>query len=410
MVRFYNLKSESHRSNPEAQASSLYVHIPFCIKRCKYCDFNSMVFDSDLADQYIDAVEREIADRILNLKPFCNTDHQTMEGSFKTIYIGGGTPTVLNEDQLNRLLSVINNCINLEALIEYTIEANPGTLNHEKIKVLKDNRINRVSLGVQSFNDSYLKFLGRIHTSNDTFDAFSMLRGYGFTNINIDLIFGIPSQKLEEWGDDVKMAISLGTEHVSTYSLTYEKGTPLWRLLSQGAIKRSTEFDELRMYKLAIALLTKNSFKHYEISNFAKENKECIHNMTYWENQDYMGIGAGAFSFIDGRRESNEANVPAYVKKMLYPGSKTWDKRITFHEKLSPRAHASETLIMGLRLRRGISNDRFYRQTGYHLADLYSDQISRFVRAGLISFRNETLMLTKKGLYVADSVMMGFLD
>ncbi|MGR3178948.1 MAG: radical SAM family heme chaperone HemW [Candidatus Anammoxibacter sp.] len=372
--------------------TALYIHIPFCARKCNYCDFNSIEYENSIVDAYINAIEKEL-------------DLIRDKYVFRTIYIGGGTPTVLNGNQLKELLNLINGCIDHRELIEYTVEANPGTLSKEKIHILKNNLVNRISLGAQSFNDAHLKTLGRIHTSKNTYNTYSLLRENGFSNINIDLIFGIPYQTVKEWQDDLNLAISLNPEHISTYSLTYENGTVFDKLLSRGVYQKINESDELDMYKSAISLLTNNGFTHYEISNFAKEGNDSLHNLVYWKNQEYIGIGPGACSFINGRRVSNEKDVVKYIQNV-----DTHKDNTTFSENLPPREHASETLIMGLRMKSGISNNRFLRQTGYQFADIFNTQMSELRKMGFINSNNGRLSLTEKGLFVADSVMMEFLN
>lgn len=373
------------------EITALYIHIPFCIKKCAYCNFNSIKYQSNIADSYLKALEKEI-------------DSIKGQYVFKSVYIGGGTPTVLNEKQFKYLLNIIDRCIGSGELKEYTIEANPGAINQGKIKILKDSRVNRISLGVQTFDNCLLKTLGRIHANNHTLQTFSMLRETGFNNINLDLIFGIPLQTVKRWENDLQFAISMNPEHISTYSLTYENGTKFKDLLSIGAIEKIRESDELEMYKSAINLLTNSGFEHYEISNFAKKGKKSLHNMVYWKNQGYAGIGAGAFSFINGKRKSNEANVDKYIENV-----NTHKENVTFSEHLTPKEHAAETVIMGLRMRSGISDSRFLRQTGFRFADLFNNQLSWLKETGFINLKDHRLTLTVKGLYVADSVMAEFL-
>lgn len=371
---------------------SIYIHIPFCKRKCNYCSFNSVKYDSALVDAYIDAIGNEI-------------DLISDKYAFKTIYLGGGTPTVLNSNQLRRLLNLINRSIYSSKVVEYTVEANPGTLNNEKISILKENLVNRISLGVQSFNDAHLRTLSRIHTNLQTVQTYALLRENGFNNINIDLIFGIPSQNIKEWKDDLHFAISLDPEHISTYSLTYEDGTVFKELIQRGGLQKIAESNALDMYKLAIGELTRSGFTHYEISNFAKKEKSSLHNIVYWKNQGYVGIGAGACSFVSGRRSSNETDVKQYIQNV----SKNLTNTISY-ECLPPEEHAAETIIMGLRMLAGISNNRFQEQTGYILSDMYSKQISVLKKAGYLSLTDNRLRLTEKGLYVADSVMMEFLN
>ncbi|MGR3318641.1 MAG: radical SAM family heme chaperone HemW [Candidatus Anammoxibacter sp.] len=372
--------------------TALYIHVPFCVRKCNYCNFNSIEHENSIVDAYVNAIKKEL-------------DLIRDKYVFRTIYIGGGTPTVLNENQLRKLLNLIKGCIDYSELIEYTVEANPGTLNEEKIHILKNNHVNRVSLGAQSFNDTHLKTLGRIHTYKNTYHTYSLLRKNGFSNINIDLIFGIPHQKVKEWLDDLNLVISLNPEHISTYSLTYENGTVFEKLIASGDYQKIDESDEIDMYKSAISLLAKNGFNHYEISNFAKKGNDSLHNMVYWKNQEYIGIGPGACSFINGKRTSNEKDVVKYIQNV-----DTHKGNTTFFEHLPPREHAAETVIMGLRMRSGISNNRFFRQTGFQFTDIFGAQISELKNTGHINYNNNRLSLTKKGLFVADSVMMEFLN
>ncbi len=376
----------------DVSPKALYVHIPFCVKRCNYCDFNSTVSASNTIDRYLDAVEREfetLKDRYL----------------FHTVFVGGGTPTVLNEFQLERLLdSAIHYGMVSDNTKEFTVEANPATLTATKARLLKERLVNRISMGVQSFQDKHLKTLGRIHTGDDAKDTFALLRRAGFHNINIDLIFGCPGQTLDDWEKDLEAAIGLNPEHVSTYALTYEDETPLARDMQNKVISKLDESVELEMYKTAITYGTNNGYNHYEISNFAKSGYECLHNYFYWKNLSYAGVGAGAFSFINDVRTSHEKNVLSYINGIRGNNGIT-----AFRERLPDAQRAAETIIMSLRLRQGISNADFYERFGYKIDDQFRDQISNLVRDGFISYENEHLRLTEKGLFVADTVMAEFL-
>lgn len=369
---------------------ALYIHIPFCVKKCRYCDFNSMVSESNIVDNYLMAIDKELS--ALNGKY-----------TFSTVYIGGGTPSVLTENQLERLLCSVARSIPINEIQEYTIEVNPGTVKENKVRLLKESLVNRISLGVQSFQDRQLTFLGRIHVSDDARKAFALLRMNGFDNINIDLIFGCPGQTLEDWENDLKTAVGLYPAHISTYSLTYEEGTPLTSDLVSGVIGRLDESIELEMYKAAISYLTQNGYKHYEISNFAKDGCECSHNYFYWKNMGYVGIGAGAYSYIGGIRTSNEKDVLKYIE-----GLGTDKNTQSFAEYLLPDKCASETVIMSLRLRQGIANSDFYERFGYKLEDQFGEQIKKLMRDKLISYDDEGLRLTEKGLFVADTVLTEF--
>ena len=375
----------------DIKVNALYIHIPFCIKKCVYCDFNSVVSNTKTIDQYLDAINKEL---------------NSLNGRyvFNTIYIGGGTPSVLTEAQLGKLLNNVVSCVQASEIKEFTIEANPGTLTSNKVRLLKEYLVTRVSLGIQSFNDKQLNFLGRIHSGNDAINAFNLLRNVGFDNINIDLIFGCPEQSFGDWESDLRTVIELNPKHLSIYALTYEEGTPLRRNWVNGNVKKLDECVELEMYKTAIGYLTDSGYNHYEISNFAKDGYECIHNYIYWRNEGYTGVGAGAFSFVDGLRTSNIRDVYQYIE-----GINEGRNIKTFSECLQHEHFASETVIMNLRLRQGISDKDFHDRFGYKIYDRFGRLINRLVEDGLISYDNETLKLTDKGLFVADTVMAEFL-
>jgi len=376
--------------NIQERLYSLYIHIPFCIRKCIYCDFNSIIKKSQMVDEYLESIEKEIQ----SIKE---------KYTFKTIFIGGGTPTVLNETQLRKLLNTISKYIDESKLIEYTIEVNPGTLNDEKILILKDYHVNRVSIGIQSFNDKYLKFLGRIHSAPDAKDIFSNLRENGFENLNTDLIYGYPGQTINEWEMDLGEAVKLAPEHVSAYCISYEQGTPLNDMVNSGTYKKLNEEDELKMYEHTKDFLNHERYLHYEISNFARTGKECQHNIVYWENKEYIGIGAGAFSYVNGKRYCNVKDVSEYISSV-----KTRKDLICFSEKLPQKRRASEILIMALRMTSGISKKEFLNRSGFDIVELFGKQLSYLTQAGLLNYDDERIRLTDKGMTVADSVMMEF--
>ena len=369
---------------------SLYIHIPFCISKCIYCDFNSIVMKSQMVDEYLKAIEQEL-------------QSEAGKHSFRTVFIGGGTPTVLNETQLDRLLSMISKHVDVPNLKEYTIEVNPGTLSDEKAIIMKNCHVDRVSIGIQSFNDRYLKLLGRIHSADEAKDVFFNLREKGFENISIDLIYGYPAQIINEWKKDLQECCKLDPEHISSYCLTYEQGTPIVEMTDSGTLKKLSEKEELKMYEFTNDFLCDKGYNHYEISNFAKEGKECLHNTVYWENREYIGIGAGAFSYVNGERFCKIKNVKEYISSVR---SK---KRLKcFSEKLPQKKRASEILIMALRMTSGISREEFIQRSGFDLNELFEKQLNNLTEAGLINFGDERVKLTRKGLSLADSVMMEF--
>ena len=377
--------------NIQHHIPSLYIHIPFCISKCIYCDFNSIVIKSQVVDEYLKAVEKEL-------------QSATGKYSFTTVFIGGGTPTVLNEIQLDKLLSMIAKYVDVTNLKEYSIEVNPGTLSDEKTFIMKNSHVDRISIGIQSFNDRYLKLLGRIHSANEAKDVFFNLREKGFKNISIDLIYGYPAQTLNEWKKDLRECCNLGPEHISAYCLTYEEGTPIVEMTESGTLKKLSEEEELKMYEFTNDFLCDKNYNHYEISNFAKQGKECQHNTVYWENREYIGIGAGAFSYVNGERYCNIKSVKEYVSSVT-----SKKKLICFSEKLPQKERASEILIMALRMTSGISRKEFIQRSGFDLNELFEKQLNNLTQAGLINYDDERIKLTKRGLSVADSIMMEFM-
>ncbi len=379
--------------------NALYVHVPFCAKRCSYCDFNSSVYQTEIADRYIAALEKELRGVA-----------SYMDYPYKTVYIGGGTPTAFGEKQLGRMLAAVSGLLDMKRIEEYTVEVNPGTVNPGKVFSLKDGGVNRISLGIQSFSEKGLKLLGRMHSRKDALDAFYMLREGGFDNLSVDLIFGWPGQTLDKWTEDLAAAVALGPEHISAYCLAVERGTPLARDIRSGRVTGPDEAVQLDMLKKTISFLASAGagYRRYEISNFARKGHRCRHNINYWKNLPYVGIGAGAVSYLDGRRSSNVKDVLRYVKR-IEAGSGTRSSAKTFRERLTPRRRAAETVIMSLRMTSGIGERDFAGRTGFSLTELYGDVIDRLCHLGLLSMRQNRLRLTRKGLFVADSVMMEFL-
>jgi oxygen-independent coproporphyrinogen-3 oxidase len=367
--------------------TSLYIHIPFCKRKCNYCDFVSYSNKESLMDDYVEALLEELT--AYSLQP-------------TTVFFGGGTPTLLNPQHFERILSRLP----LAASCELTIEANPGTVNKTYLKELKQLGINRISLGAQTFNDRHLKTLGRIHDSKQIYQAVEDARSAGFDNLNLDLIFSLPGQTLGELKEDIEQAVALKPEHLSTYNLQLEEGTPLYETISN--LKRQTskqssnpnlqmpnEDEEAEMYEFIIETLTKAGHKHYEISNFAKPGKECRHNVNYWKNGNYIGIGAGAHSHIEGQRFANTDSVEEYIgcgcaARNGYRRTSDDSSRVTDRR---------EMIFMGLRLLEGLPTDSF---AGFEadVADLKAQ--------GLLDEQKGQVKLTKKGLLLANLVFERF--
>ncbi|NCO24204.1 MAG: coproporphyrinogen III oxidase [Candidatus Infernicultor aquiphilus] len=374
----------------------LYLHFPFCKSKCHYCDFNSYPLKND--DQvlsYISALYKEIAMYAQKL------NHSTI----KTIYLGGGTPTMLSGDLIYNILNFCKDNFKIDDNAEITIEANPGTLDKKKLERLNKAKINRISLGAQSFNDSLLKKLGRIHTAQDIIDSYSKAREAGFNNINMDIMFALPDQTFIDFKNTMKKAVSLKPDHLSLYNLTIEEGTKFLESYKEGKLNLPTEDEEYDMYSWAIKFLAENNFEHYEISNFARPFKRSIHNQIYWYNQPYLGIGAGAYSFIKGYRYMNYKDPVRYIKE-INNGKLPLDSG----EKLSLRKRMSETIILGLRTKDGINYRKFKVRFKVNIEKLFNQQIYKLINLGLLRKDNYKIQLTKKGLFLANNVFREFVD
>ncbi|MFA5780484.1 MAG: radical SAM family heme chaperone HemW [Elusimicrobiota bacterium] len=376
--------SDYTNNNVEAGlVPAFYIHIPFCKKKCNYCDFVSMPIRADKGTNY--------ADRYLKVlvKEFSLYSLLAIRHSPLTIYIGGGTPSVLSEKQIeflfNRLFSYLPKLKNNE--LEFSFEVNPESITGQKLKTLKDYGVNRLSIGIQSFDDKILKFLGRVHTVKDFLRCYESARKIGFENINIDLIFGIPGQTTENWSSTLKSVVHLNPEHISIYSLTIEKGT---RFFETGLQKDDdTDAD---MYEFAIEYLKKNGYHHYEISNFSKPGFECEHNINYWKNGEYIGFGLGAVSYIKGKRIKNTENLTDYLNGKF---------RSEFEE-LDCERKMSEDLMLGLRLTGGV-------EMSGSIKEKFSAKISNLKNGGLLKEQDNFLKLTDKGIMFANCVFREFL-
>lgn len=370
----------------------IYVHIPFCKSKCYYCDFNSYSNKEYLQDEYISCLIKEIEIRESIIKSY----------NIKSIYIGGGTPTYLNSPALKKLLLYLKRFVNDK--IEYSCEANPGTLTKEKLEILKENGVNRLSIGLQSWNNDILRNLGRIHNLQDFIDNYKMARAVGFDNINVDLMFAIQGQTVEDASDTIDNVIALKPEHISCYSLIIEEGTKLFEQYKCGqAAEVDEEIDRL-MYYTATDKLEKMGYKRYEISNYAREGYECTHNIIYWRTKPYLGVGAGAHSYIENCRFSNETNPEKYIarlKDLILP--------ILSEEKLSIDDKISEFMFMGLRMTEGVVLSEFKNRFGMELLKVFGKEIERLRETGLVKLRDEKLMLTDLGIDLSNQVFVEFL-
>jgi oxygen-independent coproporphyrinogen-3 oxidase len=346
------------------------------------------VGQDDLRDRYVEAVTAELS-RLGRPQPV------------DTLFLGGGTPSHLSAAQLERLLAALRHWLPLKADHEFSIEANPDSLDADKVSLLADHGVNRVSLGAQSFHPHLLRSLGRDHAPDEVPRAIDRARAR-IANVSLDLIFGAPGQTAAEWETDLRRALELQPDHVATYGLTYEKGTPLWKDRQHGAVRPLDEDAELEMYCRAIDVLESAGFEHYELSNFARPGRRCRHNGAYWANYAYFGFGMGAARYVNGRRELNTRNLQTYLRRALAGESPSFQA-----EELSPEERARETLALGLRRAEGVERGDFRGQTGFDLDALAGPAIERHVALGVLSDDGRRVSLTRSGRYVADAVISG---
>ncbi len=365
-----------------------YLHIPFCAHHCGYCDFAVTAGRDHLIEHYLDALTLELATL---------QEPHTVE----TIFIGGGTPTYPSPQQLRRLLSAINLWLprTTSPEAEFSVESTPDSLTDEKVALLAANGVTRVSIGVQSFRPESLAALDRRHTAEEIPRAVELVRGHKLA-LSLDLIFAAPGSTPQTWAADLDAALALAPDHISTYGLTYEKGTPLWKEQRAGRVKTVTEDDELAMYEHAIDRLTAAGYEHYEVSNFARPGFRCRHNERYWANEAYHGFGVGAARYVNGIRELNTRDTQAYIQRMLSGESPTFQR-----EQLAPRDRAFETVGTQLRRAGGIARARFHEQTGFALDELLGVRLLRLIENGLLNDDGGSVKLTRRGLCVADGVI-----
>ena len=372
----------------------LYLHFPFCWKKCAYCDFLSAPADEDTKKLYAAAIIREIRGYA-----------KTLEGRTVTsVYLGGGTPSLMPAGALRDIFRVLCDTFDIAPDAEITMEMNPGTVN-ERIAAVAYDYVNRVSLGVQSAVDPELKALGRIHTRAEAEKSFRMLRDHGARNISVDLMTGIPLQTPESLGETLKFVLDLNPEHVSCYSLIVEEGTKFHRLQEAGRLELPDEETERLLVHTARETLEAAGFLQYEISNFAKEGFECRHNIRYWRRGDYIGFGIGAASLFQHTRWRNSRNLRRYLSDSADPG-----RIVREMEQLSLKDEVEEFMFLGLRTRQGVSSEVFRETFSLELGDIYGEKIGEFTRQGLLEpFGDDGIRLTVRGIDVSNIVMSAFL-
>jgi oxygen-independent coproporphyrinogen-3 oxidase len=370
-------------------ADSIYIHIPFCIKKCIYCDFFSVPYDESTAYAYACALCKE-----LFLK-------KHLVGKLKSVYIGGGTPSLLPEECFRQIFSCLKDNYELSPGTEVTVEANPGTLSESKIYLLLCLGVNRLSIGVQSFNNEELKVLGRIHTSEEALRSIELIVKAGLRNFSIDLIYGIPAQSFNSWSESLSKAAECSPAHISTYELTPEKGTVLFDLISNPPLHPISnlimppEDSILDMYNYTIASMANNGYEHYEISNFAKLGFQCIHNLNYWNRGEYIGAGAGAHSFINGLRSRSVEDIHTYINQLSRGVIPEEDKiYLTLQDSLR------EWIFLGLRKTQGISI-KHAQNEGLDILLACREMID----SGHIEVRDDAFRLTRKGVVISNTII-----
>lgn len=389
---------------------SLYIHIPFCVRKCGYCDFLSAPADEKARDWYVQAL-------LMEIERYRGTE--TADRKIKTLYIGGGTPSILSVNQLDCIIQKIKCTFNFCDDIEASIEMNPGTASKEKCRALYQMGINRLSIGLQSTNDKELNTLGRIHSYEDFLNTYTWCREAGFQNINVDLMAALPYQTVESYTTGLRKIIRLAPEHISAYSLILEEGTPFYQKYNNGCYPLPDEEQERLMYRETEQILAQAGYERYEISNYAKKGYACRHNLVYWQGGDYLGLGLGSSSYMDGVRFHNTTDFNIYVNQCAY---------VEDREELSVQAKMEEFMFLGLRVMAGVSGTEFEKRFGKTMEDVYGDVLRKHEEEGLLQIERkedrkeaaaaepakgktniEKVMLTTKGVDVSNYVFADFL-
>ena len=372
----------------------IYVHIPFCRAKCHYCDFNSYPGMEAMIPGYFDALNTEAE----------LYGEKARDKAIKTVFIGGGTPSLVDSRHLYNLMNGLKSSFHISGGAEISIETNPGTLDYGKLMAYRAMGINRLSMGLQAWQDGLLKKLGRIHRAREFSENFQLARKVGFKNINVDLIFGIPGQTFKDWVETLEKVVDLGAAHISCYSLKIEEGTEFGdRLEREELIPMEDELDR-EMYYEAVERLGKHGYRHYEISNFALEGCECRHNLIYWKGESYVGLGAGAHSYYGGKRYNDIYNVEAYISRMK-------NRTIPMEniEEIKPEDEIAEYMILGLRLIEGIGKKEFKQRFDSNIRDLFGTRLDALIKKQLLVEDGDRIRLTPKGLDLANEVFIEFI-
>ena len=374
---------------PHKTVSSVYIHIPFCATKCYYCAFNTYTFYKEQAKAYLAALRTEIALYASETDPL------------QTIFIGGGTPSILSADALRQLFTDIYQHFRITPDAEITVECNPGTVDDEKLNVMRDNGVNRLSFGLQAMQDETLKQLGRIHTVAEFLESYHLAREHRFENINIDLIFALPDQTMDAWHHTLNEVISLKPEHISAYNLVMEEATPFYEWWQASELHLPSEDTEADMFQYTIETLTAHGYEHYEICNFARPNYYAKHNLVYWDNQPCIGLGAGACGYVNGVRYSNIRGIASYIKALLQGNTPIADT-----ERMTGHAEKAEVLMLALRKREGISVEAYQDRFGEEIEAAFGSILKKWMALGLLEHTATHLRLTPRGLFLANEVFI----
>ena len=381
-------------SHDTGQDISAYIHIPFCEHICYYCDFNKAFLESQPVDEYIEMLLREMT---LQLE-------KTPIKSAPTLYVGGGTPTSLTAKQLERLLSGIVERFPMETVTEFTVEANPGDLTADKLAVMQNYQVNRLSMGVQTFDDRLLKKIGRRHTSADVYETMAFLEKADFRNVSIDLIYALPGQTLAGFRETLQRAIELDLPHYSLYSLILENKTMFMNWVRQGRLTLPDQEEESQMFEETILAMEKAGRKQYEISNFALAGKESEHNKVYWHNEHYFGFGAGASGYVGDTRYKNFGPIQHYLSPLRENKLPVYDE-----ETLTVKSQMEEEMFLGLRLKEGVSASRFAEKFQRSIQEVYGKVLAEEQQAGLLEVTGDRIRLTETGLLIGNDIFERFL-
>jgi putative oxygen-independent coproporphyrinogen III oxidase len=370
--------------------AGLYIHVPFCLRKCPYCGFASEPETSGKRQAFLAALGQEMED----------WSKEWGDSRFSTVYFGGGTPSLLAPGELSATLTETRNCFRFEESVEMTLEVNPGTSRQDSFNEYKKLGITRLSLGIQAFQDHLLQGIGRIHTVKEAVQAFEQARAAGFNNLSIDLMFALPGQNLGEWEESLSRTVDLQPEHISLYSLTVEEGTPLAGEVESGRLLLPDEELDAQMYQAAYVTLGRAGYEHYEISNFARPGFRSRHNSGYWSGAPYLGLGPAAHSYKDGKRWANAPSLNVYLNEVAAKG-----KAIALEEDLGVDQKRLERIFLGMRQREGVNLEAFARDFGEHLEKRMGDKLTIFLGKGWLIREQESLRLSEEGMALADEIL-----